>query len=145
MPVGVAGEIYVGGAGVARGLPRPRRADAPSASSPIPFGGTARRLYRTGDLARRLPNGELEYLGRIDDQVKIRGFRIELGEIEAVRAPVHPACASAVVLALGGPRATSSAWSTYVVLRAGRARSTSCRLVAAGEAARVHGSCGVRQ
>ena len=80
---GVTGEIYVGGAGVARGyLNRPEltaQKFIPDAFTSEPDG----RLYRSGDLARFLPNGELEYLGRIDAQVKIRGFRIELGEIEA--------------------------------------------------------------
>ncbi|NEQ20441.1 MAG: amino acid adenylation domain-containing protein, partial [Microcoleus sp. SIO2G3] len=95
VPIGVQGEIYVGGAGLARGylnrpeltaekfVPHPDKPDA--------------RLYRTGDLGRYLPNGDLEYLGRIDHQVKIRGFRIELGEIENVLAK-HPAVQEAVVL-----------------------------------------------
>ncbi|HSK45712.1 MAG TPA: amino acid adenylation domain-containing protein, partial [Candidatus Binatia bacterium] len=81
VPLGVAGEMYVGGAGVARGyLRRPELTAQRFIESSLVSG----RLYRTGDLARRLPNGELEYLGRIDHQVKIRGFRIELGEIESV-------------------------------------------------------------
>ena len=80
VPVGVAGEIYVGGAGVARGyLRRPELTAQRFIESHWAGGG---RLYRTGDLARRLPNGDIEYLGRIDQQVKIRGFRIELAEIE---------------------------------------------------------------
>ncbi len=83
VPVGVPGELYVGGAGVTRGyLHHPRL----TAERFIPdlFAKTPNsRLYRSGDLARRLINGELEYLGRSDQQVKIRGFRIELGEIEA--------------------------------------------------------------
>ncbi|HEX8616449.1 MAG TPA: amino acid adenylation domain-containing protein, partial [Thermoanaerobaculia bacterium] len=77
--IGVAGELYVGGAGVSRGY---LNRDELTASR---FLDTAHgRLYRTGDLVRWLPTGELEYLGRIDTQVKIRGFRIELGEIEHV-------------------------------------------------------------
>jgi len=81
VPLGVAGEMYVGGAGVARGyLRRPELTAQRFIENPFASG----YLYRTGDLARRLPNGDLEYLGRIDHQVKIRGFRIELGEIESV-------------------------------------------------------------
>jgi acyl-coenzyme A synthetase/AMP-(fatty) acid ligase/acyl carrier protein len=97
MPIGVPGEIYVGGAGVARGyLNRPEL--TAERFIPDPFQpGQNRRLYKTGDLARRLANGDLEYLGRIDLQVKIRGFRIELGEIESVLAK-HSAVREAVVV-----------------------------------------------
>ncbi|HZP49296.1 MAG TPA: amino acid adenylation domain-containing protein [Vicinamibacterales bacterium] len=81
-PVGVPGEIYVGGAGVARGyLARPELTRARFVADS--FRGTGSVLYRSGDVGRWLPSGELEYRGRIDDQVKIRGFRIELGEVEA--------------------------------------------------------------
>ncbi|APR77526.1 Malonyl CoA-acyl carrier protein transacylase [Minicystis rosea] len=96
VPIGVAGEMYVGGAGVARGyLDRPELTAARFIDDPFQPGG---RLYKTGDRARRLPSGELEYLGRIDQQVKIRGFRIELGEIEAV-LDQHASVRTAVVVA----------------------------------------------
>jgi amino acid adenylation domain-containing protein len=97
VPIGVAGEMYVGGAGVARGyLNRPELTQQRFISHPFSNNPQA-RLYKTGDLARYLPNGELEYLGRIDNQVKIRGFRIELGEIEAV-LNAHPQIQQAVVI-----------------------------------------------
>ncbi|MEG4453672.1 amino acid adenylation domain-containing protein [Microcoleus sp. N9_A1] len=104
VPIGVPGELYAGGAGLARGylnhpdltaerfIPNPlianqedgwKNAEERSVSSLLP---SANHLYKTGDLARYLPDGNIEYLGRIDNQVKIRGFRIEIGEIEAVLA-----------------------------------------------------------
>jgi len=96
VPIGVPGEMYVGGAGVARGyLNRPELTAERFISNP--FNEIPSRLYRSGDLARYLPNGDIEYLGRIDDQVKIRGFRIELGEIEAVLGK-HPAVEECTVL-----------------------------------------------
>jgi amino acid adenylation domain-containing protein len=97
-PIGVAGELYVGGAGLARGyFNRPEL--TAQRFVPHPFSRSAgERLYRTGDLARHLDDGNIEYLGRLDHQVKIRGFRIELGEIEAVLAR-HPDLKHAVVVA----------------------------------------------
>jgi non-ribosomal peptide synthase protein (TIGR01720 family) len=98
VPVGVPGELYVGGAGVARGyLNRPELTEERFVRHPWHAGA---RLYRTGDLARYLPNGDIEYLGRIDQQVKIRGHRIELGEIETALTG-HAAIRDAVVLARG--------------------------------------------
>ena len=96
IPVGVVGEICIGGAGVARGyLNRPElTADK---FIPNPFGNAGERLYRTGDLGRFLPTGEIEFLGRLDFQVKLRGYRMELGEIEA-HLNSHSAIKESVVL-----------------------------------------------
>jgi amino acid adenylation domain-containing protein len=97
-PMGVAGEICVGGTGLARGYHQ--RAELTAEKFiPNPFSTEpGARLYRSGDRARYLPNGEMEYLGRIDSQVKIRGYRIEPGEIEAALAE-HPSVHECVVLA----------------------------------------------
>ena len=98
VPIGVAGEMYVGGAGLARGyLERPELSAErfiPDPYSKVP----GARLYKTGDLVRYLPEGNLEFLGRLDHQVKVRGFRIELGEIEACLGG-YPGVREVVVLA----------------------------------------------
>jgi amino acid adenylation domain-containing protein len=99
VPIGIAGELYIGGAGLARGYLNCAELTAEK-FIPNPFstkrGGT--RLYRTGDLARYLADGNIEFLGRMDHQVKLRGFRIELGEIESVLSQ-HPGVQQAVVAA----------------------------------------------
>ncbi|BBD60567.1 amino acid adenylation domain-containing protein [Nostoc sp. HK-01] len=95
-PIGVPGEIYIGGMGVARGYLNQPQLTAEK-FIPNPFSNApGTRLYKTGDLARYLANGEIEILGRVDEQVKIRGFRIELGEIEA-QLNQHPDVSEAVV------------------------------------------------
>ena len=96
-PLGVAGELYLGGAGVSAGYLN-LAAETAARFIADPFSGVSgARLYRTGDLVRRLADGSIEFLGRIDTQIKVRGFRVELGEIEAVLA-AHAAVQQAVVV-----------------------------------------------
>ena len=98
VPIGVAGELHIGGIQVARGyLNRPELTASKFVADPFSDDPRA-RLYKTGDLVRYLPDGNIDFLGRLDFQVKVRGFRIELGEIEAVMGQ-HPAVREVVVLA----------------------------------------------
>lgn len=97
VPIGVAGELHIGGVGLARGyLNRPQLTE--EKFIPDPFSGEpGARLYKTGDLARYLPDGNIEYLSRLDHQTKVRGFRIELGEVEAM-LDQHPVVRDSVVI-----------------------------------------------
>ena len=108
VPIGVAGEIYIGGAGVARGyLNRPEL----TAERFLDVAGLG-RMYKTGDLARWLPDGNIEFLGRNDFQVKIRGFRIELGEIEGAAGAHCQACAKRWCWRAKTSPGTSGWWRT---------------------------------
>ena len=97
VPVGIPGELYIGGVGLARGYFNRPDLTAEKFISHIFEDGTSERLYRTGDLCKRHEDGTLEFLGRIDHQVKVRGFRIELGEIEAV-LDEYPEISQSVVI-----------------------------------------------
>ncbi|MZG05036.1 non-ribosomal peptide synthetase, partial [Streptomyces sp. SID5614] len=111
-PVGVPGELYVGGTGVARGY-----AGRPDLTAdrflPDPHGTPGDRLYRTGDLARTRPDGTVEFLGRLDDQIKIRGYRIEPGEIQSVLTD-HPAIRDTVVIPHTTPTGETHLAAYYV-------------------------------
>ncbi|WP_394834947.1 amino acid adenylation domain-containing protein [Pendulispora rubella] len=117
-PLGVPGEVYIGGAGVARGyLNNPELTAERFGANPFVEGD---RLYKTGDIARWTPEGTIDFLGRIDHQVKIRGFRIELGEIEATLLK-HPAVVESAVTALA--YGEDKRLCAYVVIREGRDHS----------------------
>jgi len=123
VPIGIIGELYIGGKGLARGylnrpeltaekfIPNPFN-DLTLSNEPRNHAKLYQRLYKTGDLARYHPDGKLEFLGRVDEQVKIRGFRIELGEIETLLRQ-HPAVRETVVIAKDAP--TNQRLVAYVV------------------------------
>ncbi|NEU77735.1 non-ribosomal peptide synthetase [Nostoc sp. UIC 10630] len=115
VPIGVVGELHIGGLGLARGYLNQPELTAqkfiPNPFSQIP----GERLYKTGDLARYRPDGVLEFLGRIDDQVKIRGFRIELGEIEAT-INQHP-CVSTSVVVVRKDESANQTLVAYITLQ----------------------------
>ncbi|WP_217215552.1 non-ribosomal peptide synthetase [Streptomyces sp. AC550_RSS872] len=111
LPVGVPGELWIGGRGLARGYLGARSLTADS-FVPDPFGPVGQRVYRTGDIVRWLPDGTLHFLGRDDDQVKVRGYRVELGEVATVLRR-HPAVRDAHVLRQG--RGAAAELAAYVV------------------------------
>ena len=122
VPIGVPGELHIGGACLARGyLNRPELTADRFIADPFCVDAGA-RLYRTGDLARYLPNGNLEFLGRVDDQIKLRGFRIEPAEIEASLLR-HPAVREAVVVARDD-HSTGRRLVAYVVAESSATLST---------------------
>jgi len=116
VPIGVAGEIYIGGVGLARGYLNQPELTAEKFIHHSFEGEPVRRLYRTGDLARYLADGNIEFLGRIDHQVKLRGYRIELGEIETVLGQ-HPMVQSSVVVVVRENTPGDKRLVGYVVAR----------------------------
>lgn len=122
VPVGLSGEIYIGGIGVSRGYLKQPGLTA-ERFIPEPFGGRAgARMYRTGDIGRYLENGSIEFVGRRDQQVKLRGFRIELGEVEAALMR-HEHVSEAVVIVRRSQQANQARLVAYVVGHNGHAPS----------------------
>ena len=119
VPIGVVGELHIGGDGLGRGyLNRPDLTCEKFIANPF-TGRLGDRLYKTGDLARYLPDGNIEFMGRLDDQIKIRGYRIEPGEIEAALTQ-HPAVKAAAVIARQ-VQASEKSLMAYVVPKEGQA------------------------
>ena len=118
VPIGVPGEIYTGGDGVALGyLNRPELTADRFVADPF-IGRTGATMYRSGDLGRWNPDGEIEFIGRLDNQVKVRGIRIELGEIESALTE-HPRVREAVVIATAAAQSLEKQLIAYVVARPG--------------------------
>lgn len=124
VPLGASGELCIGGDGLARGYLN--RAEITAEKfMPNPFGDEpGARLYKTGDLARYLPDGNIEFLGRIDQQVKVRGLRVELGEIEAALIE-HPAVREAAVVASDDEESGNKRLVAYVTFSDGKAPASS--------------------